>query len=515
MSVGKILALIRGTRAHEPVPVSVSDGTMSFPYGHLEYYIRKQPDGMLLLDLAKKEYSEFKVNVDRDFFISLYNQVAGSRYKLFIYRGTTTPITVSFENGEKPITIEGTSEQSLFVLSVEVAKVGEHIINKVVDNIYDDGVSINNTWSSKKISDKLTEEAAARQSADEQILSDAKSYTDSKDTTTNQRIDAEISERQSGDAQTLSDAKSYTDSKDTATNQRIDTEISERQSGDSQTLSSANSYTDTKDTATNQRIDTEISERQSGDAQTLSDAKNYTNQKVFDAYQDQSIVLTGGLVINYTASSRQWYIPNTITSDQFKEFVEEKLPKTSNHWSTIYVIFQSGTYTFTTDIYITNFAYAISFRAENVSTTSTKNVTFKVGGTYGLRVYYNVYVEFVGLALVRNTYYKTILYLYANNKVRLYANLIDTTNAYLSGIISFNGMSSTITCYNNYWQGDRIYIRTSGATVILFGNNTSLAQLSSEYIFYIDHTTVKGDTSGFDSGVGIFHTDGNCIIANQ
>ncbi len=203
MSVGSIISII-SQKAVEPVDVVVSDGTLKYPLGHPNYYTETQPEGMLLLDLKKREYSEFAVNTDRDFEITLYNAEPGARFKLFVYRNTADVIICSFAGETHTESIEGTDNPPyLVVLNVEVAKLQDSTITKVVNNIYDEGVSTSRTWSSQKISDE-----------DAQTLADAKSYTDSKDADTNARIDTEINDRQNADAQTLADAKSYADTKE-------------------------------------------------------------------------------------------------------------------------------------------------------------------------------------------------------------------------------------------------------------------------------------------------------------
>lgn len=418
MSVGEIVKIGGYSRAKAPVQVSISDGTVSYPYGHPLYFTSKQPDGLLLLDLAKREYLEFKVYADRDFQISLFNQEAGSRYKLFIVRSISTQITVNFQDGgNAPIVIEGSSTESLYVLSVEVAKVGGSVVSKVIDNIYDADVSINNTWSSQKISDKLAEETTARQS---------------------------------------------------------------------------------------------------GDAQTLSDAKSYTDDAVFDASKDQSITLTGDLTINYTASDKKWYIPNTITYAQLKEFFEQKLPRNVNNPPDfIFIKFQSGTYAFSGEIYIKHMSYGLYITAESVSTGQTKNVTFELAGQHGFRLYHNISLSFTGIYFKRGTNGRALFYVYATNAIRFYNCTINSNNVSYGAVVSFHGMgASLLSFFNNYFDGNKVIFMTSGETINFDGHNKSITQNTS-YIFKIENTTVKGDLSGFNSSLGLMHTNGHCIVGAE
>lgn len=154
MSVGSIISLA-GVRAEAPKQVTVSDGSIAFPYGHYEYFTRNQPDGMLLLNLARNEYSEFRVDTNRNFFIRLWNHEKGARYKLFVYRTTADPIIVAFDGEVQTLQIDGGETPQIDVINVEVIEFNNGTINKVVDNIYDDSLSPNQTWSSKKIFEEI------------------------------------------------------------------------------------------------------------------------------------------------------------------------------------------------------------------------------------------------------------------------------------------------------------------------------------------------------------------------
>lgn len=121
-------------KAKAPAKAYVSDGTMKFPAGHPEYHSRMQPDGMLLLDLFGNEYSEFRVDTDRDCDLTLYNHENGSRYKLFIYRTTVSPINITFAGQGMVYIVPGIRENEivrLLIIDIEVAELNGRLISKV------------------------------------------------------------------------------------------------------------------------------------------------------------------------------------------------------------------------------------------------------------------------------------------------------------------------------------------------------------------------------------------------
>jgi len=118
--------------AEAPEHVFVSDGTQKYPYGHPEYFSGFKPDGMLLLDLGNNEYSEFRVDTNRDCTISLYNYLVGSRYKLFVYRSQDTPVNIHFNGEDQVYVVQGTADaQQFLVLNIEVAELNGKIINRI------------------------------------------------------------------------------------------------------------------------------------------------------------------------------------------------------------------------------------------------------------------------------------------------------------------------------------------------------------------------------------------------
>ncbi|MBR8534422.1 hypothetical protein KDU71_02535 [Carboxylicivirga sediminis] len=132
MSTGRIIQNNTGQKAEAPIQVYVSDGTHKYPYGHPDYFSSLKPDGMVLLDLKKNEYSEFRVDTDRDFTISLYQHMVGSRYKLFVYRSQDTPINIHFNGEAQVFTVKGTPDgQSFIVLNIEVAELAGKLINRI------------------------------------------------------------------------------------------------------------------------------------------------------------------------------------------------------------------------------------------------------------------------------------------------------------------------------------------------------------------------------------------------
>ncbi len=134
MSTGRIIGSFGGEKARPPKQVMVSDGTIGFPYGHPEYYTRNQPDGMLLLDLGNNEYSEFRLDTNRDCDVALYNHMNGARYKLFIYRTTAHPVNLSFGSGAELYVVQGIAEPGktqLLILNIEVAELEGRLVNKI------------------------------------------------------------------------------------------------------------------------------------------------------------------------------------------------------------------------------------------------------------------------------------------------------------------------------------------------------------------------------------------------
>lgn len=132
MSTGRIITNSDTVKARPPQQVFVSDGTMKFPAGHPEYLTRNQPDGMLLLDLNNDEYSEFRLDSNRDCTIHLYNAMNGARYKLFVYRTSADPVNISFNNEDQTYVIPGTDAgEKLMILTIEVATLGGQLINRI------------------------------------------------------------------------------------------------------------------------------------------------------------------------------------------------------------------------------------------------------------------------------------------------------------------------------------------------------------------------------------------------
>nr|WP_321453586.1 hypothetical protein [uncultured Carboxylicivirga sp.] len=158
MSVGKIIQNNSGAMAEAPSKVFVSDGTQKYPYGHPEYFSGLKPDGMLLLDLKNNEYSEFRVDSDRDFTISLYQAKVGSRYKLFVYRSQDIPINIQFTGEDQTYVVKGTADaQQFLVLNIEVAELNDKLINRIgaTSEKLDELVASLNT-SSIKLSEDIT-----------------------------------------------------------------------------------------------------------------------------------------------------------------------------------------------------------------------------------------------------------------------------------------------------------------------------------------------------------------------
>lgn len=132
MSTGLIVTPNNAIKAKEPVRVYISDGTIGFPYGHPEYFSRNQPDGMLLLDLQNNEYSEFRLDSDRDCDVTLYNHANGSRFKLFVYRTTPDSINITFNDKAETYVVPGDeSGVKLLILDVEVAELNGILIGKI------------------------------------------------------------------------------------------------------------------------------------------------------------------------------------------------------------------------------------------------------------------------------------------------------------------------------------------------------------------------------------------------
>ena len=134
MSTGRIIQNDGGTKARAPQQVYVSDGQMKYPIGHPLYYTQLQPDGLLLLNLYNNEYSEFRLDTDRDCNLILYNHMNGSRYKLFIYRKTTDAINISFVTEGFIYVVPGIEEgqtEKVLILNIEVTQLNGQLINKV------------------------------------------------------------------------------------------------------------------------------------------------------------------------------------------------------------------------------------------------------------------------------------------------------------------------------------------------------------------------------------------------
>ncbi len=132
MSTGRVIGNMNGQKAREPQKVVVSDGSIGFPYGHPDYFVSNQPDGMLLLDLSNNEYSEFRLDSNRDCEVHLYNHMNGARYKLFVYRTSATPVNITFFNGGFTYVIAGTENPArVVVLNIEVLDLQGVLINKI------------------------------------------------------------------------------------------------------------------------------------------------------------------------------------------------------------------------------------------------------------------------------------------------------------------------------------------------------------------------------------------------
>ncbi len=158
MSTGRIIQNNGGSRAKEPEQVYVSDGTKKYPFGHPNYFSGYKPDGMLLLNLMNLEYSEFRVDTDRDCEVNLYQHRVGSRYKLFVYRTTADAINISFANEDTTYVVKGTEdEQQFIVLNIEVAELNGQKINRIgaTSEKLDELVASLNT-NSIKLSEDIT-----------------------------------------------------------------------------------------------------------------------------------------------------------------------------------------------------------------------------------------------------------------------------------------------------------------------------------------------------------------------
>jgi len=133
MSTGRIINKDASSKAQPPQLAFVSDGTLNYPADHPEYIGGVQPNGMLLLNLMNNEYSEFKVDTDRDCTITLFNHNNGARYKLFIYRRTDQGINLTFSDTLTYV-IPGVAEGEavkLMLLNIEVAELNGILINKI------------------------------------------------------------------------------------------------------------------------------------------------------------------------------------------------------------------------------------------------------------------------------------------------------------------------------------------------------------------------------------------------
>jgi len=164
MSVGKVIQNNSGAMAEAPTLAVISDGTHKYPYGHPEYFSSLKPDGMLLLDLMNNENSEFRVNADRDFTITLYQALAGSRYKLFVYRSQDTAVNVRFSGEDQTYVVQGTADgQQFLILNIEVAELNGKLINRIgaTSEKLDELVASLNT-SSIKLSEDITFNGASQ-----------------------------------------------------------------------------------------------------------------------------------------------------------------------------------------------------------------------------------------------------------------------------------------------------------------------------------------------------------------
>ncbi|WP_075603113.1 hypothetical protein [Saccharicrinis aurantiacus] len=133
MTIGRVVQANSGTMAKEPTQVFVSNGTKKYPFGHPEYFSSLQPSGMLLLDLLNNEYIEFRVDIDSDCSVTLFQAMNGGRYKLFVYRTTNEAINVHFGNRQTYV-VNGIKEgetQSLLILNIEVAILNGQLINRI------------------------------------------------------------------------------------------------------------------------------------------------------------------------------------------------------------------------------------------------------------------------------------------------------------------------------------------------------------------------------------------------
>lgn len=157
MSIGAVKTDSSAVKAKEPADAFISDGTFRYPLGHPLYLTELVPNGTLVLNLTNSEFSEFRVSADRDFIISLYRHKEGARFKLFIYRSNADEINVSFDTTADVLSISGKVDGDVTVINVEIVKLNGILKPLVVDDIDDDVVSETETWSSKKIQDKLNE----------------------------------------------------------------------------------------------------------------------------------------------------------------------------------------------------------------------------------------------------------------------------------------------------------------------------------------------------------------------
>lgn len=132
MSTGRIIQNDSGQKVKAPQQVFVSNGTQKYPFAHPEYFSGYQSNGLLLLDLTNSEYSEFRVDTDRDCTIRLYQHQVGARYKLFVYRSQDTPVNIHFEGEDQVFVVQGTADgQQFLMLNVEVAELNGKLINRI------------------------------------------------------------------------------------------------------------------------------------------------------------------------------------------------------------------------------------------------------------------------------------------------------------------------------------------------------------------------------------------------
>jgi hypothetical protein len=142
----------------------------------------KTPPGMVVapippdttwLDLRNREYSEFTITVDQDFFITLVNANEGARLKLFVHRTQDTRIFAILNPWENRVSIPGKSD-NVFILDVECIKKPDasYLYPQIVNPIDDEGESDYKTFSSKKIIEKALQAAG-------DLIDDAVSALDS------------------------------------------------------------------------------------------------------------------------------------------------------------------------------------------------------------------------------------------------------------------------------------------------------------------------------------------------